>query len=187
MFVIYSFDPEKEPIVSFAFQKLRYKEYVERLKFEPINEDYVERDDLEKYSTYLIGISNGEVICGCRLIDAQLCEIPVGKHVKQRLNRNSFEISRYIIDSSIQDINKRRLIQSKLDNHIVSTALTAQKEVIYADMRKALFKLKQLNSPFDWAQIAEEHKHPRANTMFVPSICDLREINWHAVLNLKAA
>ncbi len=91
--------PGEQPVLRRAFQRLRYQEFVLRLKFEPENASGLEWDMYEPSAPYLLIVEDGDILAGCRLIDGERVHITID-HGLLSPGRH-FEISRMVCNSQV--------------------------------------------------------------------------------------
>ena len=153
--------PNDEAELRETFEKFCYEHYVEKLGWEPKNEDGRERDEYSSHSHYLMLFCDGNVVAGCRLIDGRTGSLPVGEKVK--VLPNSGEISRYL--------KKKTAVLTDMRAGCIfyRVIYSAVKELgfsyIYADMREKLFKALKMFSIVSFEQIGEKEAHNDAGPL----------------------
>ena len=174
--------PEEKNQLSCTFQNLRYLEYCAIRKFEPTNPCELETDEYDDSSlTYYVTIMGSKgMLGGCRLIDSQACVLPIEKNLVKKIETSSFEVSRYVLDTSLKFTKEERdSIRNILDRTIIYLAILLKKERLYANMRKSLFWDINKRFKYKFTQIAQPHIHPSAGIL-IPA---MHEIDFNEEIN----
>jgi hypothetical protein len=161
-----------------AFQRLRYREFTLQRSFESENESGLEKDEYDAFSYYVLAYNDGRLLGGCRLIDGNATSLPMEKYSWEAIERNSFEISRYTMDSALSRSEKENL-QAVMDQKIHDTIVSLGGYFAFVNIRRALLRIKQGHSPFSFEQVGEPNVHPGAGIL-IPA-CHRMDENCYAI------
>lgn len=108
---VWAIPPHSNSLLRMQFQALRYQEFAVRRGWEASSPKQLEIDEFDDCSTYILSFQSGELVSGCRLIDADLTPLPVSLFVR-KIERRSFEISRMVTSRDVLDE------EARMQNHV---------------------------------------------------------------------
>ena len=157
------------------FQRLRYYEFVikHNRRWEPENEEKIERDLIDQYADYIVCISGEncerrKIITGCRLITDDKIELPAAKAIG-KIQPHSLEISRII--------SKDPAVKCMLYALIYQYAVDRGYEYIYALARRGIACIVKREKMDVFIELGEELTHKKsANLRLVPMMTHISQV-----------